>query len=201
MSDKKALKKALFFQRFMAFMIDVIIVYLAISIVSTPFINSKNSEKLSDKAFNIMEQYRSGEIDTESYILQYADVTYKLAKANGLVTVITMLLYVCYYVVYQLYKNGQTIGKKLMKIRVVSNDGKLSVNQMIFRSFVANSLLVEIVGFIFLLFGTKDIYFYGTFLFQIIQYLITFISVIMIINRKDGCSVHDLLVHTKVVQV
>ncbi|MBQ6323830.1 MAG: RDD family protein [Bacilli bacterium] len=194
-------KRALFFQRFMAFMIDMVIIYLLISIVSMPFIDSKKSEDLTEKTITIMNQYRNGEIDAESYIIQYGDLTYKIAKNNGLVTVITLLLYVIYFVVYQLYKDGQTIGKRIMKIKVVSTEGKLNTNQMIFRAFIANSILVELISFMFLLFGTKDIYFYGTISFQMIQYLIIFISIIMVMSRKDGASIHDLLVHTRVVQI
>lgn len=201
MSNKKESDKALFFQRFMAFMIDMIIVYLIISFVSAPFINEKNSESLSNRTIEVMEQYKNGEISAESYILQYADITYKLARNNGLITIIGIFVYVLYFVVYQLYRGGQTVGKKIMKIKIVSTDGTLNTNQMIFRAFIANSLLVELISFILLLFSSKDVYFYGTLVFQGIQYLITFISILMIMQRKDGCSIHDLLVHTKVVRI
>ena len=38
---------------------------------------------MSNRTIEVMEQYRNGEISAESYILQYADITYKLARNNG----------------------------------------------------------------------------------------------------------------------
>jgi len=201
MTSKGANKKALFIQRLIAFVIDMLLVYLISGILVSPFINTEESEKLSNKALEIVQQYKDGDISTESYLLQYSDVFYKMARNNGLVSLVTILLYVLYFVVYQLYKGGQTIGKRIMKIRVVSIDGELTTNQMIFRAFLSNFLLMNLLVFVLMLFSSKDVYFYGALVFEMIQYLIVIVSVIMIFNRKDGCAVHDLLVHTKVVQV
>ena len=96
--------------------------------------------------------------------------------------------------------NGQTFGKKLIKIKIVSDQGDLFMNQMILRSMFSNFILMDIISFIFMLFVSKSYYLYGVFAIETIQYILVVISVLMIMFRKDGCSVHDLLVHTKVVR-
>ena len=117
-----------------------------------------------------------------------------------MISLITIALNILYFVVYQLYNKGQTIGKKLMKIKIISTDGELFMNQMIFRAFIANFILVDLISFLFMLTKSKELYFYGTGIFQFIQYIIVIVSVFMIMFRKDGCSIHDKLVHTKVIR-
>ena len=50
------------------------------------------------------------------------DNSYQLSKETGLTNIVTIVVYVLYFIVYQMYMNGQTIGKRIMKIRVVKNE-------------------------------------------------------------------------------
>ena len=97
--------------------------------------------------------------------------------------------------------NGQTLGKKIMNIKVVSEDGDLFMNQMLLRSMLSNFILMDIVSFMFMLFLPKYIYLYGVLGIEMIQYLFIIISAFFVMFRKDGRSIHDLLLHTKVVRV
>ena len=193
-------KKALFLQRFLAFCIDVILISLLASIITTPFMDKEKMEKIEKQEIQLLEQTKSQDFDVDDYIDSYMSINYKTARYSGLLSLVVIFLDVLYFVVYQMYKNGQTIGKKIMKIRIVSDDGELSTNQMIFRSFLSNLILLSLLKYIFMLFGTKESYFYVSGVFELFQYLIMFISVIMIANRKDGKTVHDLLFHTSVIR-
>ena len=193
-------KKASFFQRLIAFVFDMVLISLIASIVSTPFINEEKIEKLENKQVQVINDYSSKKIDSDDYLINEIDIYYNINKANGLSTIITIFLEVLYFVLYQIYKNGQTLGKKIMKIRVISKDGDLSMNQMIFRTFISNFVLINIIGFIFMLFSNKDVYFYVIMSTSLIQYLIVIISIFGIVNKKDGCAIHDKLVHTEVIR-
>ena len=197
---EKEVRKALFFQRFIAFIIDSIIVGLLASLLTTPFIDSKKEEDITNQSLEIIQKYQNQEISIEEYTAQYMSSSYQLAQVSGLSSIVGVLISVLYFVVYQVFRNGQTLGKRLMKIRVVSTSGELSYNQMIFRSMIANSILVNILVFIALLFHSSQAYFYSTMIFQGIQYIIIIISAIMIANKNNGLAIHDKLVHTMVVR-
>ncbi len=197
---KKEIKKALFLQRLIAFVIDTFLIALVVTLITAPFIDTEKEEKLSNEAVEVIQKYANQEISLEDYTAQYMNSAYQLAKVSGLTSIVSILVAVLYYVVYQTHTNGQTLGKKVMKIRVVSTDGDLFYNQMIFRSMIANSILVDLIMFICLLFNSSYVYFYSTMIFEAIQYLITFISIIMIMNKNNGLAVHDKIVHTMVIR-
>ena len=192
--------KAYFSQRLVAFIIDMLFVTLVASLLSGPFIDTKKIQTYQKQEQKIMEKYAKQEISAEDYIDSYEDVFYKLTRDTGILTLITILLEVIYFVVYQLANKGQTIGKKIMKIKVISEDGDLDMNQMIYRSLLSSFILVNIITFMALLFTSKDVYFVIALFVQGIQYLLIFISIIMIINKNNGCAIHDKLAHTMVIK-
>ena len=196
----KGESKALFVQRLVAFLIDILLISVVASLISAPFINTDKTSDLEKKTYKLVEQLQKDEISVEEYSVQYKTLYYKMARNSGVSSLIIILLNVLYFVVFQIYNKGQTIGKKMVNIRIVSDEGELSYNQLIFRSFIANFILVDIIMFVFMLFSTKDVYFWSTIIFRGIQYLIVFISIFMIMNHNDGRAIHDKIVHTKVIR-
>ena len=193
-------KKAMFLQRFFFFFFDMLIVSFIVSLVTTPFVDTKKISKLEEKSIEVVQKFQNREVDTKIYLEEYANIYYKLARNSGIVSLITILFNVLYFIVYQIYAKGQTLGKKMLKIKVVSNDGELFMNQMIFRAFIANFILFDIINFGIMLFSPKSIYLYLTVFVEIIQWIIVIVSIIMVMNREDGCAVHDRLAHTMVVR-
>lgn len=206
-SDKKSNRKdgksnkTLFIQRLVAFLIDSAIVVFAASLIATPFINSDKIIELNDKSVKLMEDYKNNKISNNEYLAEYMNITYDTAKNEGIISLISVVLGLVFFVVVPLYKNGQTIGKKVLRIKIISDTGELTMNQLIFRAFIANSILIDLLSVILMMFLSKNNYFYCYGLFMIIQYLITALSVFLIICRKDGKAVHDLLVRTQVVRI
>ena len=199
-SEKDGKRKALFFQRLVAFIIDMVLISFIAALISAPFTNADKLEKLEKKEIQILKDYTNEKIDSETYIINYTDVYYNISRTSGITSIAVIFLEVLYFVVYQLYKGGQTIGKKIMKIRVISKDGELSMNQMIFRSFISNFILMNIISFILMLFTKKSIYFYTNTIIGSIQYIIVIISIFMVMSKKNGCAIHDKLVHTEVIR-
>lgn len=192
--------KAYFSQRLVAFIIDMLFVTVVASLLAGPFIDSEKIQKYEKQETEIMEKYTKQEISPEDYLASYESVYYKLTRDTGVLSIITILLEVIYFVVYQLFNGGQTIGKKIMKIKVISENGDLDMNQMIYRSLLSNFILVNILTFMFLLFTSRNVYFVASLLLQGIQYIIILVSVIMILSKNTGCALHDKLAHTKVIQ-
>ena len=197
----KSGEKALFIQRLIAYLIDSAIVVFLASLLSIPFVNDDKINELNNKSYELMERYKDNKISNNEYIVEYMNLSYDIAKNEGIVTLIGVIIGLVVFAIIPLYKNGQTLGKKLLKIKIVSGNGELTMNQLIFRSFVANSLLVDIISVVLIVISSKNNYFYCYGLFVIIQYIITAISVFMIMCSKEGRTIHDLLTNTKVVRV
>lgn len=199
--NRKKCEKALFIQRIIAFFIDVILVAFVSSLVIFPFTDSESLEKLTNQNTTIANQYLSQEIDVNTYMNQSMDISYEIAKQSGLGTIITLIIYILYYVVFQFYNKGKTVGKQIMKIRIVSTEeGELTLNQLLFRAFVINSILANTIILLFTIFGSKNVYSLSVTIFMAIQYVLMITSAIMIGYRKDGRGIHDLIAHTEVLQ-
>lgn len=194
-------ENALFFQRLVAFIIDIMIVSMVASLLSYPFYDAESVTKLSNNTTELTEKYMNQEIDMETYMTESVDISYEMARKNGIVSLVTIFLSILYFVCYQVRNDGQTIGKKLMRIQIVKDDeSDLTVNNMIFRSLIINSILADMIIIAFIIFANKNVYFYGVGTIEMIQYTVIFVSALMVMFSKTGRGLHDLVAHTKVVR-
>ena len=198
--ENKKTEKALFIQRLFAYLIDIVIISFIAGLIAIPFVDAEQYNKYSKDLKEMTQKFTTNEISTEDYLIQSESLTYTISRLNGPTTFITVVLGVLYFVVFQVYNSGKTIGKKLLSIKVISEDGDLTINQMIFRSFIANSILLNIINVILLITMNKSGYIYTYGGFELIQYVITIVSLFMVMFSKEGKAVHDRLVHTKVVR-
>lgn len=194
----KELKKGSFIKRVCAYLLDYILIGIVISLIAYPFTDIKKTDELQNEMREMVEKYTNNEISSEEYMIKYNDIYYKLSRTTGVMTFITIIVYILYFVVFQLYNKGQTIGKKVLKIKVISDDGDLSMNQMIFRSFIVNSILLDIIVFGLMIFTPKIVYTSTSSILTIIQYIIIFVSAILA-TTKEGRTIHDRIAHTRVV--
>lgn len=199
--DKKEDKKAFFVQRLLAFVLDVLIVSFVASLLATPFVDMEKDEQLRKEIDSLNNSFYSEKIDVETYTLQYADLSYNMARNSGALSFISIIIEILYFVVFQIYNDGQTVGKKMMKIKVKSIDGQLTMNQMIYRSLIANFILFEMIAFALMTFGSRYVYLGGVGIFGLIQYIVAVISLFMVMYGKTGCAIHDKLAHTKVITI
>ena len=190
-----------FILRCIAYIIDGLIVFFLSALLSTPFVNVKQMTELRDQSQNIVVKYSQNEMTEEEYLVETSNLSYMMARSMELIGIFGILVSVLYFVVLPIFYKGQTFGKKLMGMKIISEHGDLNANQLIFRSFLANFLLLNILCVLFVMFAPRDLYLncVGTFIFA--QYTITVASIVMVIFGKDGLAIHDGLVHTKVVKV
>ncbi len=194
-------EKALFVQRFIAFLLDIFILSSIASLISYPFLDAKSINKLNKNSSEVIEKYTTGEIDMDTYVDEVKGISYQLSQKQGVVSLVTLFLAVLYFIVYQYYNNGQTIGKKLMKIKVVSStDKEITMDSFIFRSLIVNSILVDMISFAIVIFGNETAYFYGVAICGIIKYTLLLICGFMVMWSKSGMGLHDRIAHTTVVR-
>ena len=141
----KSNAKAYFVQRLVAFIIDILLVSSVVSVITIPFVNEKDTKKYTKSATELVEKFSNNEISNEEFIEENKELSYNMARSTGIVSLVTIIMNILYFVVYQLYNKGQTVGKRLMRIKIKSDDGELFMNQMIFRAFIANFILVDLI--------------------------------------------------------
>ena len=194
-------EKALFVQRFIAFLLDIFILSSIASLISYPFLDAKSIDKLNKNSREVIEKYTTGEIDMNTYVDEAKGISYQLSQKQGVISLVTLFLSVLYFIVYQYYNNGQTVGKKVMKIKVVSStDKEITMNSFIFRSLIVNSILVDMISFAIVIFGNETAYFYGVAICGIIKYTLLLICGFMVMWSKSGMGLHDRIAHTTVVK-
>ena len=194
-------KKPLFVLRCLAYIIDGFLVLFLSALLSAPFVNSDQMLELAEESRSIVQKYSQNEMTEQEYLVEASNLEYKMARSMELISIFIILVSVVYYVVLPIFLNGQTLGKKIFGMKIISTYGDLNANQLIFRSFLADFLLLNIISVLFLMFASRNIYLNCIELFTLAQYTITFASIIMVIVNKEGLAIHDGLVHTKVVKV
>lgn len=188
-----------FLKRFLAYLIDIILVGTIMGIISAIF-TTKNATVLSNQFLELNEQVINTKLDFGIYYSRVADITLSLDRENFMINIINCVIIILYFVVLPLYKNGQTLGKKIFKIKIVREDKEdLIANELIIRNIVVNGLLNTFLAFclVFLLSGFE--YFTITSILGFIQFVLVVVSACMIIFRKDKKGLHDIITKTKVV--
>lgn len=195
-------------KRVMAYIIDVLI----FSIVLTPIINwsvinpyiDEYTENYSQYT-ELIEQANAGEIDTETdeYKDKIVDLNYNINKYKVISSSISVVGFILYFAVLQWALKGQTIGKKIMKIRVVANkeDKKLNVGNYILRSLILNNIIFSIILIIGVYIFKAPGYYTLSMVVSYLQLLVMSLIMLMVVLRKDYRGLHDFVAGTKVIDL
>lgn len=150
--------------------------------------SEKDSEKIDKLSKEFYEYY-------EGYLYKQT----RLSIFEGIVTVSSIILY---YVVFALFFGGETVGKRLMKIKVVNRDGKsVGFVNLLLRTIILYRMIITILNITFsYVFGLKN------FLtsYNILYYVsmgIEMAIILMTLIRKDGRGLHDVVAGTKVIDI
>ena len=192
--------KANSYKRVLAYLVDIMIISF-VSLLLTYFVpTSENYNKLNKEFEALTIDYRNQEVTIEEYLEKGTDINYQLNKEGVPQTIVSTVLSIIYFVVLTYFMNGETLGKKLMKIKITSNnDKKLTMNNYLIRALVIDSVLINIITIITILLFSKDIYLTS---YNIISYVFSFVYIVslaMILFSKNGRGLQDILANTKVI--
>ena len=194
--------KAYFLQRLVSYLIDFFIIIFIVTGITFFIPTSDAYKEAYEEANEISNLYFNGEIGNSEYLSRYGDVSYTMAKETIVVTIIHLVVTVAYFGTYAYYMNGQTIGKKIMKIKVVNKDNSnVGHSILIFRTAVIYGVIESIISLIILQFINSDMYLYAITPLEFLQYIFILISLFMIMFRKDGRGLHDIIFKTKVISL
>lgn len=190
---------AQFNRRFFAYIIDIFIVLVIANLITMFIPISEKTQDYYKELQTTQKKMYDKEIDVKEYTDIVLEDNYNISKGTVLISLTSIIIYILYFVVYQVYNNGQTVGKKLMKIKVKSiTDESLSINTMLFRALIIYGIAANIINLILILLLKKELYLSISNTISIIQSLIVIISVFMILFSKQKRGIHDIITKTEV---
>lgn len=192
--------KAQFSKRCFAYIIDVFIVLVLSSLITGLIPISEKAQNLTETLNDVVNKTTEKEISITEYNKLLKDINYDLSKETIMTSLITIVIYLLYFVVLPMYNNSQTFGKKLMKLELKTLDGgKPTINNLLFRALILYGLANNLIGLILIMFLKKPIYINVTSVLNTFQTSIIVISIVMMIISKDGRGIHDLVGNTVVI--
>lgn len=190
----------IFFKRLGAFFVDCIILYFVLTIITPLIPTTIDVENLNNQSIEILEKYMNEEITDEKFVEDTNDISYKLSKGTYLSSIAGIVIYILYFVVYQSYNSGQTLGKKLFKIRVVKmDDTNPGINSLLKRCLIPYGILVNFILAVLILVASKNIYITTNTILAYIHVIVLFVSIITMMVKSRG--LHDYLANTKIEEV
>ena len=189
-------------KRIIAFVIDIVIVSLVVSLINLlPLDPYKDKYKDAYEKYNEVVQ-KSTEDEKNDYKDEIIELNYEVYKYRTYSSMFSATALILYFGVLPLVMNGQTLGKKIMKLRVISNnEKKLNFWKYLIRIVILNNIWLSLIniGAVYVVSGVK--FYYVTYVISMLSSLIYMLNLIMVMFRKDNRGLHDMVAGTKVILV
>lgn len=191
--------KAKFFDRLTAYIIDVIIISLITSIIFTSI--PTNNKELEKQLSSLQDEVLSNSITYEEFVDEYQDLYYKNKKDTMTQSAITLTITIAYFVIFQYMNKGQTIGKKILHLRVVDNNTEkpLSIFKGLIRSLLIWNILSGTLGIVLIYILNKESYITSYLIISSLESIFIFITAMFTLYRKDNRGLHDIIINSKVI--
>lgn len=194
-------------KRFTAYIIDIILVYFVANAIFIICFNNdyKKFQKSTDEYVETLKKTMSNtkeKQNAEELIAQTNKINYDYLKSGQTQTIIVLTIEIIYFVFMQYFNKGQTIGKKLMKIRIKQQEGKkLDASQFVLREAVLFVLPVQIIDVICLLTTKMNTYLTINSVTSNINSLVTITIIAFVLFRKDERGLHEIVSKTEMEQL
>lgn len=146
-------------------------------------VNNINSKKINEEELN----KKSGKL------------YYKIQRLSTFKYIVIIIVTYLYLVLFQGYTKGKTLGKKLMRVRVVSNNKKsVSYKQLAIRTVFLGNVIYYLFSSILPWIINQEVFIRignGLYLMNTLFYVV---MIIFAYSNKDMVGIHDIIAKTKV---
>lgn len=186
-------------RRMLAYIIDIFIVSLLVGLIFFNH-NTRVDESRSRDLMKIIDDYSNEVISTEEYLNKYIDIIYQENQDNFDENIIYFVVSVGYFLIFQFLNGGVSIGKKLMKIRIVANDKKeVKIWQLLVRVCLINEILPMMLLLIITKILTGYSFLIGYGIVSFMRSLIIIICGLTLLVSKKHIAFHDRLSNSHVI--
>jgi len=193
---------ATFFQRLGAYILDSIIISLIFALVCQGL--PTNETEAAKRFAELDKQLQAGEITEAEYLEAYTDseLLYDYQKGSIWTNGISVALTIAYFVIFQYMNKGQTIGKKLMKIRVVDKNTQepITIIKGLLRTVFILSIFSGTIGILLLYIVNKQYYIQTFGIIYMLEAIFIITTMMFMIYKKDGRGLHDIMTNTVVIK-
>ena len=191
-------------KRIGAYIIDYLFVFLLITMLSQIRVLNPSYEEYAESYVRYEEIMDDLTVDNAVEIAkskEYMQVNYDLSRYSVSISIISLVVYLAYFVGFQKWNNNQTLGKKLFNIQVVGNENKkVGWLQLLWREVVLYNLIWEVLAIVSIWVFNYEGYMYASSLLTFIAGAIIWVNIFFVVIRNDSRGIHDLLAKTKVVE-
>jgi len=186
-------------KRIFTYFIDLFFVSLISSIiVMIPIFkyDPVKVEEQTNKLYSSILETGSADVDEDILVTGL----YNLERSSTSLTAITTFVTFIYFGVAAFINNGRTLGKMIMKIKVVPIKGnKLNPGLFILRTLLITSIIPNLISVISIFYLSPNTWYNLTGIISQIQEFFFLIILGFMIFRDDERGLHDLICQTKVI--
>lgn len=191
-----------FWKRFGAYLIDMVIASILLMLIFNMFPDNPRLVTLNQDLNNAYENVLKDEITFNEYLAEFTLINHAVDKERVIHNVINVIIIIAYFTIIPYFFMGQTVGKKIMGLRIVRNDGELlSINDLVIRSFVVYGLSYMLISLMLVYLLTANVYFIVVTILGFIQVVILLLTSLMIGIKKNKLGLQDILSKTKVINI
>lgn len=192
--------KATFYERLASYIIDFLIVSSLLSIICYKL--PDNSNTYIEEINTIYESYTNNEITPTDFADKYLDIVYNEEKKDILTPTISVILTIGYFIVFQYLNNGQTLGKKILKIQVVDKNTNKppSILKGTIRTIFILNIASNIITIILRTCANKNTYLITSTILSIFNWIFLVITIVLMISKSSCRGLHDLMANTIVIK-
>lgn len=192
--------KATFYERLASYIIDFLIVSSLLSIICYKL--PDNSNTYIEEINTIYESYTNNEITPTDFADKYLDIVYNEEKKDILTPTISVILTIGYFIVFQYLNNGQTLGKKILKIQVVDKNTNKppSILKGTIRTIFILNIASNIITIILRTCVDKNTYLITSTILSLFNWIFLVITIVLMISKSSCRGLHDLMANTIVIK-
>lgn len=192
------------YKRLVAYIIDIILVSFVIGLICNSNLMQKQMDKYNDAKTRLEEKTASilnDEDNEKENVEELKSIIYDINYFGLTYNVVNILITIGYFAIFQYFNKGKTIGKKILKIKVVSSyDTELPLANFLLRTIILYNIIFTVINIVSIEFLKINGFYKVYVISSSLSSVVTIILLFMILFKKDEKGLHDVICSSKVIE-